>query len=177
MKQLDTTGVPLPFVCEYAIRVDDPVRIEQLLHDTFADHRERIIREFFRVSPPRVIAAMQLTGGAVATPQGDVVEDAESQRALTDALKRRENFNFEMVGIAPETEIYFLTNAADSPENRAIVVSKNRIRFNGEEMSLSAAAGQLLKARGMASTVAGPEYWHFDGESLADRRRRFESEG
>ena len=177
LRQLDTTSVPLPFVCVFAIKVDAPVRTERLLHETFADHRVRSTREFFEVSPPRVIAAMQLSNGVNVTPTNDVVEDQESQRALTEARARRENFNFEMVGIPSGAQVYFLANSDDSPDAVARVVGRNRILFEGEETSLSGAAGRLLANRGLSSNVAGTEYWHFEGESLADRRRRMESEG
>lgn len=177
LKQLDTTSVPLPFECVYAVKVDDPIRAERLLHDAFADHRVRSTREFFEVGPPRVVAAMQVTGGTDVTPGTDIVEDAESQRALNEARSRRENFNFGMVGIPVGTQLYFLANSDDSPAVTAIVTSNNRISLDGAETSLSGAAGRILRGRGMSSNVAGTEYWYFEGESLADRRRRMESEG
>ena len=39
LKQLDNTSTPLPFECVYAVQVDEPLRIERLLHDAFADSR------------------------------------------------------------------------------------------------------------------------------------------
>lgn len=47
LKSLDTTPVPLPFRCHYAIEVDDYDKREKLIHDAFADHRFRPNREFF----------------------------------------------------------------------------------------------------------------------------------
>jgi hypothetical protein len=177
LRSLDNTSVPLPFLCVMAMEVDDADEAERLLHDVFSDHRVRSSREFFEVSPQHVVAAMRLTGGRDVTPGSDVVEDEESRRALETARKRREAFNFDMVGIRTGTELHFKANADEEPTITAMVHSRNRITFEGEETSLSAAAGMILERRGMASTVAGPQYWHLDGESLAERRRRMELEG
>ena len=51
MRELDTTGVPLPFECFYAARVADADLVESKLHDAFADQRIRQRREFFLVDP------------------------------------------------------------------------------------------------------------------------------
>ena len=51
LQQLDNTSVPLPFECVYAVQVEDPASVERLLHQAFADHRQRSNREFFTVSP------------------------------------------------------------------------------------------------------------------------------
>ena len=51
IKQLDGTGVPLPFTCFYASKVVDCDFVEARLHDAFADQRVRANREFFRVAP------------------------------------------------------------------------------------------------------------------------------
>ena len=42
LKSLDTTGVPLPFECYYAIEVSDYSRVEKLIHQSFDKYRELI---------------------------------------------------------------------------------------------------------------------------------------
>ena len=69
LRGLDNTSVPLPFRCEYAVRVDDMNKVESLLHDAFGDRRVPERREFFEVDASRVIAGMKLTGGGVKSPQ------------------------------------------------------------------------------------------------------------
>ncbi len=181
--QLDNTSTPLPFECIYAVEVDDPSRIEHLLHDTFADVRTRRTREFFEVSPERVISAMQLTGGRDVTPRDDTVEDEESQVALDKARTRRARFNFEMVGISPGAILEFY----DDPETTSTVLSNTKISFGDEETTLTRAARDIIigrrKERGetipewmMKEGVQGPIYWAFNGESLNDRRMRMEQE-
>ena len=177
LRSLDNTSVPLPFVCVLALEVDDPVETERLLHDVFGDHRVRSTREFFEVSSQRVIAALALTQGRDVTPTSDVVEDAESRRALQTARKRRDAFNFNMVDVPPGTELQFKANASEDEDITAVVHSHNRIIFESEEASLSGAAGTILRRRDLSPSVAGPEYWYLDGESLSERRQRMELEG
>ena len=55
MDQLNTTGVAQPYTCFYASHVDDDVAIEKLMHDTFAAHRVNKRREFFKISPQKVM--------------------------------------------------------------------------------------------------------------------------
>ncbi len=153
------------------MEVDDDTEAEQLLHDVFSDHRVRRSREFFEVNPERVAAALRLTRGRDVTPESDVVEDEETQIALDKARKKREKFNFEMVGLEPGAELRF--HYRDISNNGepfvAEVVSRNTIRFDGQETSLSAAATSIMQERGIAWTAQGPLYWHYEGQSLDER--------
>ena len=126
LNQLDNTSTPLPFECVYAIEVDDPRKTERLFHQAFHDKRTRSKREFFEVGQQQVVAAMQLTGGKDVTPGAITVQDEESQRAVEKAKTRRANFNFEMVGLAAGTELYFW----DDPDITCSVHSRNRVLFD-----------------------------------------------
>lgn len=176
LSRLYGSGVPVPFECVLALEVEDAEEAERLLHDAFGDHRVNQKREFFDISAQRVIAAMRLTGGKDVTPATDVVEDEESRRALETAKKKRPPFHFDMVGIPNEATLHFKSTADEDADITALVHSPKRIRFAGEVLTLSAAAGKILEQRGMATSVAGPQYWYYEGESLDDRRRRMERE-
>ena len=178
LRSLDNTSIPLPFECVLALEVEAPGEAERLLHEAFGDHRIRKAREFFAVNPSRVIAAMRLTKGVDVTPTPDYSDDPDTGRAVEAAHKIREAFNFQMGGIEPGTEIYFRANADDDGSITATVHSHNRIVFEGEETSLSAAAARIQPGRGYkGSSTAGPTYWCIDGESLDERRSRMEREG
>lgn len=170
IRSLDTTSVPLPFECFYAAKVRNCREVEKLLHDTFLDHRVRSNREFFEISPERVVSAVKLAEIENVTPGRDYVESEEDQKALDQARSKRAMFNFGMVDIPVDAEIYFVND-----ENiKARVISLNgqkTIEFNGEVTSPSAAAKSLL---GYASNVAGTMYWMYQGETLDERRRRLE---
>lgn len=55
------------------------------------------------------------------------------------------------------------------------VISDRTIEINGTEISLSAAASELLKKRGWRATqVQGPMFWLYEGEPLEERRLKIE---
>ncbi len=174
MRELDTTSVPLPFECFFAAKVADMDFVERQLHDAFDDHRVRPRREFFNVAPERVRSALMLAALEDVTPRDDIVEDADDLAALNKARNIRSAFNFEMVGISAGAVLTF----AKDPSITATVIDNKRINFEGDATSLAKAALTLLQRQGYTRyAVAGPVYWHFEGESLSERRRRMEEEG
>lgn len=169
IRSLDTTGVPLPFECFYACTVRDSQFAEQQLHNTFMDHRVRSTREFFEVSPDRVVAALKLAEIENVTPKKDFVESVEDQNALNQARKRRAAFNFKMVDIPIGAELTFIND-----ENTKVKVVDNRtVLLNGEVASLSGAAQKVM---GVEWPAQGPVYWTYEGETLDERRKRYESQ-
>lgn len=169
IRSLDTTSVPLPFECFYACTVKDANFVEQQLHDTFLDTRVRSSREFFEVSPDRVVSAMKLAEIENVTPKKDYVETAEDQKALNQARTRRAVFNFGLVGIPVGAELSFVND-----ENVKVRVVDNRtVDFNGKITSLSKAAQDIL---GVDWPAQGPIYWVYEGETLDERRNRLESQ-
>jgi hypothetical protein len=56
------------------------------------------------------------------------------------------------------------------------VSSKNRINFEGQETSLSAAALIIAHRQGYKwPTIAGPDYWLYEGKTLTEFRREMEA--
>jgi hypothetical protein len=170
IRSLDTTSVPLPFECFYAALVKNAREAERLLHDTFLDHRVRSNREFFEVSPERVVSALRLAEIENVTPKKDYVETAEDQKALNQARERRGVFNFAMVDIPVGAELIYVND--DTVTAKVVALSgKKTIEFQGEVTSPSAAAQKLL---GYQYQVQGTIYWMYEGETLDERRRRME---
>lgn len=169
IRSLDTTGLPLPFECFYACTVADAVFVERQLHDVFLDHRVRSSREFFEISPERAVAALRLAAIEDVTPKKDYVETLEDQQALNQARTRRADFSFKMVDIPVGSELTF----ARDESVKARVVDNKMIELDGKIVSLSNAAQQLL---GKPWPAQGPIYWMYEGETLDERRRRFETE-
>ena len=173
LKQLDNSSVPVPFQCAYAAEVSSYEKVEKLLHDAFADARSRSRREFFEVDEQRVISALRIAKGKNVTPKKDVTEDEESSRVLEKTSERRRRFKFSLVKLKKGAEITYLKD----PSIKAVVVSDTQIELDGERLSLSVAAHQLLKRDGYNwKTVQGPQFWEYDGETLSQRRRRMEEE-
>ncbi len=174
MRDLDSTGIPLPFACFFAKQVADAEFVEKKLHETFADVRVRHKREFFTIDPLRVRSAMDLVTGQEVTPKDDVVQDDDDEKSLEKARKRKANFNFDMVNIPHSSELVFIKDQ----QVTCTVIDNKKVLFEGEETSLSAAA--LTAARKLGynwPSVAGPNYWTYEGETLDERRLRMETDG
>lgn len=171
IRTLDNTSVPLPFECFYACTVANADFVEKQLHDAFMDHRVRSSREFFEISPDRVISALKLAEIENVTPGHDYVENTEDQKALNQAREKRSAFNFGMVNIPVGAEITFIND--ENKKAKVVKLSgKRNIEFNGELTSPSTAAQKIL---GYTYSVQGTVYWMYEGETLDERRRRMES--
>lgn len=167
MKQLDQTGVPLPFECFSAHRVADPNAVESAFHIAFGDHRVRDKREFFRVSPDKPNALLKLMSLANVTPGQDVIEDEDDARALQESRQRRSRFRFSLVGIVPGTELVSVFDEAE----RCVVHDDKKVLFRGEIDSLSNSALTIAHETGRDwPSVAGPTYWKYDDKTLAEWR-------
>src|SRR3989344_4928172 len=166
IQDLDWTNMPLPFKCYYAAKVKDSAFAESQIHSIFADSRVRSNREFFKVNPERIVAAIKLVELEDITPRQDVEGYTEVKEELEKIYTKR--FNFSAVKIPLGSELTFTRN-----ENiKAKVVSDGNIEINGEIKSLSRVAQELL---GYNYGVAGPLYWMYEGETLDERRRRLEN--
>jgi hypothetical protein len=173
LNDLDWTNIPLPFECFFAARVADSAFVEAQLLEAFGDNRVRARREFFRISPERIVAALRLAALEDVTPRGDLAVSDPVRLDLEEARARRSAFNFSMVGV-PEGSVLSFTRDADI---KAIVEDAKRVRFDGQLTSLSEAARLAFLQKGFVwKAVQGPLYWKFDGETLDERRRRMEEE-
>lgn len=171
IKELSSsTSIPLPFTCFYACTVKNATFVERKLHDAFDDNRVNPKREFFEISPERVVSALKLVEIEDITPKKDVVESQEDERALNQARaerERRTKFNFKTVGIPIGAELVF----SRDENKKAKVVDESSIEYNGEITSLSSSAQKIL---GYKYAPAGTAYWMYDGETLDERRRWME---
>lgn len=166
-----STAVPLPFECYYACRVANMNQVERAFHDAFGDHRINPKREFFSISPERVVAILKLLTIEDVTPSQYVgVETKEDAIAIERARKKRSAFNFKMVDIPAGAELEFIRD-----ENIKCVVAPDQkhVVFNGKEMSSSEAAAQAMGSKWWPQ---GPGYWTYEGEILDERRLRMEGE-
>jgi hypothetical protein len=166
-----STSIPLPFTVIYACTVLNANFVEHQLHDAFDDNRINPRREFFKIDPERVVAALKLAQIENITPKNDIVDSPEDQKALNKARQVRSRFNFDMVDIPVGTELYF----SRDDSIKAMVVGRSgseTIEYNGSLTSLSKAAQEIL---GYSNVVSGTAYWSYDGETLDERRQRFEA--
>ncbi len=172
MRSLDTTGVPLPFTCFHAAEVSNAQRVERLLHDAFKDNRVRQRREFFQIDPERVLSALQLAELKDVTPRDDVETEEGDIEALSKVRKRRGRFIMSHFGIPVDAKLTF----AKDETITATVLEGNMVEYQGEAMTLSGSALKAIHSLGYTwKAVAGPDFWQYQGETLANIRSEYEN--
>jgi len=171
IKQLYTTGVPLPFELFYACEVRDSAFVEGQIHEAFDDHRVSRSREFFRLAPERAKAALSI-GAIREITLGDEVFETQEVKAEVEAAKRRSRFRLSLIGIKPGTQLQL----AKAPQITCVTVDDgNKVDFNGDVTSLSDAALQAINSLGHDwSAVSGPWEWIYQGKRLDEIRREME---
>ena len=176
MKELDKTGVPLPFECFYAVEIDESLapKIEKKIHEGFDDKRVRQNREFFSATPEQaksILEIAEIMGGKDDTPKEDIVETPQDKQALENAKKQRSRFNFQMIDLQPGTILKFRKDETITCE----VHDDTKIKFRDKITSLSNAAEIILKEMGYDwSAYQGPRWWMYEGKNLRDIRRESE---
>lgn len=172
------TGVPLPFVCHYAVEVDNARDVESTLHKLFADYRINPKREFFRIDPEKAVIALSLGKFRNVTPsrddelsEVDPIEVAALRREEEKTEGRRSRINLSAIGVNEGDTLQLTRDSGITVE----VVEGNKVKYNGQTMSLSQAAVQALQSLGYkTSSASGSWYWMFDGKILDDLRREYE---
>jgi hypothetical protein len=165
MRQLYTTGVPLPFECEYACRVDDCSKVEKAFHLAFGNSRINSSREFFQIEPERVISILQLLSVEDVTPQ---VEDYLSEdvtieeKASAKKMKsnRRPNMNFIEMGIPVGATLKYKED-----DIQVTVAEEKKVNYNGNISSLTGVTREIM---GLDYSVQPAPHWTYDGRALTD---------
>lgn len=169
LRELYTTGVPLPFECRYACRVklSHTDELEKALHKAFAPYRVNDSREFFRIGVEQVLPILKLLthmneGDVTAEVSAEIQQEftAEDVEALAKQRARRPPLDYFAMGIKTGDELSF---DAD-PSVRVKVVDAKKVIYDGVVQSLTSVTKILLhKDYGVQPTP----YWSFNGENLA----------
>lgn len=172
IRALYGTGVPLPFELFYACEVSNCRFVEGQLHDAFGDHRVSKNREFFRIAPERIKAALLIAAGREVRLQDNQIFETPEAKSEVEAAKRRSRFQFSMVGIEPGTELELERDLSIVCKT---IDDKNKVEFRGDVTSLSDAALQAIRSLGYEwPAVSGPWEWTYRGKRLDDIRREIE---
>jgi hypothetical protein len=167
--QLDNTSVALPFQCYYAARVEDNRKIERALHTAFGDFRVRPNREFFKMDPYKVKAILEVLAIDDVTPKNEIVATDEDAQALRNVVIKAGRFRFSTAGIPIGATLNFVKDFNIT----ATVEEDSWVVLGGEKHSLTTAALEALKKCGYNwSSVQGPEYWLYNGETVGSLRVR-----
>lgn len=172
LKQLYSTGVPVPFECVYSKKLDNYKDAERALHTAFAGTRINPKREFFRIDPACVMAILDILPGVEEDiPDETATMDKEDVQALNNEKKRRDAFRFSKVGIKPGTVLNWRRDEAIT----CTVYDDRAVLFEGQITSLSDAAKTVNLREGRRCTaLPGPEWWMCDGKTLAAIRLEIE---
>ena len=103
MAELYTTGVPLPFKCVFAGKVDDPKKVESALHHAFTNTRVNPSREFFDIDESQAIAILKLLVNEEVTPivtyELEKVDEVSKNASKKYSRSKRPPQNFVEMGI------------------------------------------------------------------------------
>ena len=168
MKELYSTGVPVPFDCVYAceVKVSDCTKIEKALHKAFEPNRINANREFFNIKAEQATAILELfdrkdiTNEVTAEIENDLTPE---DKAAGEKIKtnRRPPLNFREMGIQPNSILSFVND----PSVCVTVIADKKVSYNDNEVSLTAITKQLL---GLDYAVQPIKYWVYDGRNLRD---------
>ena len=145
MKELYTTGVPVPFECYFACveNQKDCADIEKALHEAFAPQRVNDNREFFKIHPEQAKAILDLfhhkdiTDEVTDEIQSDLTDDDKA--ASIKAQEKRPPLNFYKMGMQKGDVLVW----KDAPSITVTIISERKISYKGEEVSISSLSAQL----------------------------------
>ena len=175
MRQLYSTGVPVPFDCAFACQVRDATEVEKALHYAFGNTRINPNREFFKIEADRVISVLKLLKVDDITAQfehqleADIEEvDKQSSQQLKDTKRPRMDF-YELE--IPYGSILISKDGAMQVK----VVEAKKVDLNGEVCSLTEATRKLLNLAEGYQIQPSP-YWTFNGKTVKEIYEEFHSD-
>ena len=167
-----------------------PLGQEAPLHSGQAEPRSAFCRRSGRQAPhPGILC--HAAGGRLRDPRGDrgdqrlpppsektegddnSAEDEALARQIEEQHRERVSpFAFSKCGISEGAELEFCCRGNEHTGERCTVADDKHVRFQDEIWSLTALAKHLLGTR---NSVAGPQYFKYNGAWLNAIRRRLEN--
>ena len=168
MKELYTTGVPVPFECQFACKVKktDCAKIEKALHRAFAPQRINANREFFRIQVEQAKAILELFHHTDVTEEvSDEIENDltdDDKAASAKAKNPRPALNFYEMGMQKGDVLTW----KDDPSITVMIVSERKICYEGAETSISSLSAQLKGYK--SKHIAPGPHWLYKDKLLSD---------
>ena len=166
LRQLYTTGVPVPFECTYSARVPDCGKLEHVLHKVFGDKRVRPDREFFTADPDlarMIIDLVKIDDRPLSDEEQGITTDQRTE-IETEKERRAPRLSFERLGLTPGTVLV----ASKDPAITCEVAGPGKVSFRGEVMSPSGAALKAIRELGYSWTaISGSDFWTHQGVKLS----------
>lgn len=168
MRELYTTGVPVPFECQFACKVNnkDCAKIEKALHTAFDPQRLNKNREFFRINVEQAKAILELfhhtdvTEDVTEEIQNDLTDDDKA--ASSKAQAKRPPLNFYEMGLQKGDVLVW----KDDPSKTVTIISDRRVSYQGEDVSISALSAKLKGYK--VKHIQPTPHWLFKDRLLSD---------
>ncbi len=164
MGELYSTGVPVPFECVYAAKVNNAEIVENALHTAFDPYRINPKREFFEIEADQAITILRLLALENVTPQIEKESEQQVDETSREAGKRfrekRPSLNFTEMGIPTGSVLESVHG-----DETATVSSERLVTFRNETTSLTRATRMILEND---YNVAPAPHWTYNGRSLRD---------
>lgn len=168
MRELYSTGVPVPFECQFAcmVKKTDCAKIEKAPHTAFSPQRVNANREFFRIQVEQAKAILKLFHHEDAT--GEVTDEIENdltpddKAATQNAKVRRPSLNFYEMGIKKGDVLLW----REDPSISVVIDSERRVIYQDEEASISALSAKLKGYN--TKHIAPGKYWTYRDRLLDD---------
>ena len=168
MKELYTTGVPVPFECKFACKVkkSDCKKIEKALHKAFDPQRVNQNREFFRINVEQAQVILEIFNPVDVTQdvsdemQNDLTDDDKA--ASSKAQTKRPPLNFFEMGLQKGDRLLW----KDDPSIFVTIISEKKVNYGGEETSISSLSAKLKGYN--IKYIAPCSHWIFKDKLLSD---------
>ena len=168
MRNLNT-GAREPFECAIAVDVAplEARRIERALHKAFNPDQTASSREYFKMDPERVVAILrEWPGKNVTPPTADTKPKTKTKNKparttntkTTPTTKKRPPLNFAEMGIPVGS-----TLVCRKTGEEAVVIGDKKVRFRGEDTSLTAATRIIL-----GYTTHPTPHWTYQHQTLQE---------
>ena len=167
LNDLYTTGVPLPFECSYAAKVEDMDKVEKAFHNAFGPYRVNPRREFFAIEPEQAIGLLDLMKIEDVTPAMQAEAEKVDVEAKVSAEKlkrsRRPNLNYIEMGIPVGSSLVYEGDGVTT----CTVVDGRRVNYDGRILSITRLTAEL-RNQPDRQTISGSANWSFHGRLLND---------
>lgn len=169
-KQLDNTAVPLPFKVYATCKTEKFKELEKFIHRNLEDSRIRANREFFNVSPDKVLKIFR-DFKDLFDAESEIIPyyELSEKETITEHKKKKERniFKFPQIGLSIGTELYYDNN----PNIRLRIASDTKVEYNGEKYNINKAA-EIIDG-GTKKSYNGYKLFYYNGKSLEELRKEF----
>ena len=170
MNELYSTGVPAPFecACAYKVEMNRLADVEKGLHSLFDEYRVPSGREFFSIKAEKVEIALNKIGNFQIADDAtkEVQTEIDDVVAADDKKQKNPNMDFFKMGLKEGQKLVFVNSKGSDHVITCTVYSYRKVWFDGQAWSLSRLTHKFVSTKWI---VRPAPYWETeDGSNLLD---------